>query len=175
MAAASVYSDFSLTVCILGLYTGMYRSGHFSNHCILQNKHSICFISLSSRQWMFCFTHRFLNRNSASGSGLCRVRESVHPRSDRSQCSPEQRFFSLTGSISKAPSLHIFGNTWLWWNCVNLICEEYAPVLMSFSVTAGVWAFVCVCASWPWGSLSGKSPVSTHPWSGFLFSHVAFS
>ena len=33
----------------------------------------------------------------------------------------------------------------VWWNCVNLTSEGYAPVLMSSSVTAGVWAFLCVC------------------------------
>lgn len=33
----------------------------------------------------------------------------------------------------------------VWWKCVNVTNEGYAPGLMSFSVAAGVWAFLCVC------------------------------
>ena len=33
----------------------------------------------------------------------------------------------------------------VWWKCINVTNEGYAPGLMSFSVAAGVWAFLCVC------------------------------
>ena len=64
---------------------------------------TVRFISLFSRQWMFWFIHHFLNRNSASGSGLVlcqRKRASVawqEPVFSRTEV------FQYHWSISKEP------------------------------------------------------------------------
>lgn len=92
---------------------------------------TVRFISLFSHQWMFWFIHHFLNRNSASGSGLV--------------LSENSGFSVLLEVFQKLVSTSSATLDFVWWKCINVTNEGYAPVLMSFSVTAGVWAFLCVC------------------------------
>lgn len=117
-------------MCILGLYTGLYRSGYFSNHCILQNKHSTFYFFILPSVDVLVYSP-FLNRNSASGSGLV--------------LSENSGFSVLLEVFQKLVSTSSATLDFVWWKCINVTNEGYAPVLMSFSVTAGVWAFLCVC------------------------------
>ena len=108
---------------------------------------TVRFISLFSRQWMFWFIHHFLNRNCFR-EWPCAVSEKACIRGLTGASILQNRGFSVSLEVFQKllVSTSLATLDFVWWNCVNLTSEGYAPVLMSSSVTAGVWAFLCVCA-----------------------------